>query len=56
MYSGHLMDELMDMVARAERHAEQIKVAPEPQVETMIYFAPPYLYDTANQHALVGVA
>jgi hypothetical protein len=55
MYSGHMIDELMDMVARAERHAEEIKVAPEPQVE-MSYYAPRYLYETVNQHAMAGVA
>lgn len=54
MYSGHLMDELMNMVARAERHAEEMRVAPAP--EAIEYFAPRYLYEATNQHALVGVA
>ncbi len=55
MYSGHMMDELMDMVARAERHAEELRVAPE-VVDAVEFYAPRYLYDSANQRALVGVA
>lgn len=55
MYSGHMIDELMDMVARAERHAAELR-APEPQAETLEFYPSRYLYDTANQQVLVGVA
>jgi hypothetical protein len=56
MYSGHLMDELMDMVARAEQHAQSTRVAPESKLDEMDYFAARYAYEATNQHALMGVA
>ena len=56
MYSGHLMDELTEMVARAERHATELMATPETQPETVAFYAPRYLYGSSNQQALVGVA
>lgn len=56
MYSGSLIDELTEMVARAEAHAREQQrmqsAAAEPQVE---YFAPRYVFEPA-QTALIGVA
>ena len=55
MYSGKLMDEIMQMVARAEAHANEIKaeqVRPEPYV----VYASRSMYDGTTPTALVGAA
>ncbi len=55
MYSGHLMDELMDMVARAESHAQEMKTA-EVRPEPAGYYVPRFVYESSTQQVLVGVA
>jgi hypothetical protein len=55
MYSGRLMDELMQMVERAEEHAQELKtlaVQPEP----IRFYAPQFPYEKPNQQVYVGVA
>lgn len=55
MYSGHMLDELVQMVARAEEHARDTSVA-EPEVQAPAIYVSPFLYESRNQHAFVGVA
>jgi hypothetical protein len=57
MYSGHMIDELMEMVARAEDRALHVSLAvPEPAAVDEIYL-PRFLFEpAAQQPALVGVA
>ena len=50
-----MIEELMNMVARAERHAEEIKSTPDDS-EALDFYAPRYVYETSNQQALAGVA
>ena len=57
MYSGRLMDDLITMVARAEEHAKELKVAEaEHEPESYVFYASRYIYDRAAQHAMAGVA
>jgi hypothetical protein len=56
MYSGHLMDELMQMVTRAESHAQQLKVATEAEPDPGTYFVPRFAYERTNQPVHAGVA
>ncbi len=55
MYTGEIIDELIEMVARAERHAGQLKTAaPEPMFEVL---APRFFFETSTtQPYLIGVA
>jgi hypothetical protein len=57
IYTGELIDELIEMVARAENRAvQQIVAAPEPAAG-FESFAPRFLYDAAvTQPVLIGVA
>ena len=55
MYSGRLMDELMQMVARAEAHAQELKTV-EMQPEPIRFYAPRFLYESSTQREYVGVA
>jgi hypothetical protein len=55
MYSGHLMDELMHMVAQAEAHAKELR-AEQAEPETYIQFASRFIYDGVTQPALAGAA
>ena len=55
MYSGKMLSELMDMVARAEEHAKQIKVDEE-QPEPYALYVSRLIYDQATQHAMMGAA
>jgi len=55
MYSGNLMDDLMQMVARAEEHAKEIK-AEQAQPEPYVVYASRLIYDGATQTAFVGAA
>jgi len=56
MYSGKLMDELMQMVTRAEAHARELKTEQE-QPEPYESFASRFIYDGATQqHAMLGAA
>jgi len=55
MYSGKLLDELMQMVARAEEHATEIK-AEQAQPEPYVMYASRLIYDGTTQAALVGAA
>jgi hypothetical protein len=55
MYSGKLMDELMQMVARAEEHANEIK-AEQAQPEPYVVYASRLIYDGTTQSALMGAA
>ncbi len=57
MYSGKMLDELMEMVARAEEHARTLKAeVAEPAPQPYVFYASRYIYDGATQPALVGVA
>ena len=56
MYSGHLMDELMQMVARAESHAQALKAAAEVEPEPPGFQASRFIYEGTTQQVLVGVA
>ena len=56
MYSGHLMDELMQMVARAEGHAQEMKAAAEVQPDPVGFYVPRLVYEGTNQQVLAGVA
>ncbi len=57
MYSGNMLNELMDIVARAEEHAKALKAAElEVALEPYAFYASPYAYDGATQHELAGVA
>ncbi len=57
MYSGNMLNELMDIVARAEEHAKALKAAElELELEAYPFYASPYAYDAATQHELAGVA
>lgn len=57
MYNGKLLDELMEMVARAEEHARLLKAAEaQAEPESYAFYASRYIYDGAPQHAMVGVA
>jgi hypothetical protein len=56
MYSGHLMDELMQMVTRAESHAQQLKAATEAEPDPGTYFVPRFAYERTNQPVHAGVA
>jgi hypothetical protein len=57
MYSGSLIQDLVEMVARAESHAQQqFNVAAEAEPEPMVMFMPRYGYERSNQQAYVGVA
>jgi hypothetical protein len=55
MYSGKLMDELMQMVARAEEHASEMK-AEQAQPEPYVVYASRLIYDGTTQPQLVGAA
>jgi hypothetical protein len=55
MYSGRLMDDLMQMVARAEEHAKELKAEPvEPK--PYVFYTSRYIYEAAAQTAYAGVA
>ena len=57
MYSGKLMDNLMDMVARAENHAQELRAAAEVKPAPVSLYVPNYyVYDTTSRQSLVGVA
>ena len=56
MYSGHLMDELMQMVARAEQHAQEMKASAEVRPDPVGFYIPRMVYENPNQQALAGVA
>lgn len=56
MYSGKLMDELMQMVARAEEHAQELKAAEIVEPEPYIAFVSRFIYEGTNQQVLAGVA
>jgi hypothetical protein len=56
MYSGHLMEELTQMVARAESHAREIKAAAEVQPDPVGFYVPRLVYDGNSQQVLAGVA
>lgn len=57
MYSGNMLNELMQMVARAEEHARAMKAAEvEIEPEPYTFYVSPYVYDGAAQHELAGVA
>jgi hypothetical protein len=53
MYSGHLLEQLVEMVARAEEHAREMKTA---DAEAVRVYAQAFGYETGNQRALAGVA
>lgn len=55
MYSGHMLQELMEMVARAEDHAREIKTSEVDELATALY-APALVYERSNQQAFLGVA
>ena len=56
MYSGNLMNDLMQMVARAEEHARELK-AQQAEKESYVFYASRFIYDGATQpHAMVGAA
>jgi len=56
MYSGKLMEELMQMVTRAEAHARELK-AEQAEPEPYVFYASRLIYDGATQqHAMVGAA
>ena len=55
MYSGNLMNELMQMVARAEEHARQLQVE-QAEPEPYVFYASRFVYDGTTQHAMVGAA
>jgi len=56
MYSGHLMDDIMAMVARAESHAQEMKAAAEVKPDPVGFYVPRYVYDGNSQQVLMGVA
>ncbi len=56
MYSGHLMDELTQMVARAEEHAHELEPAPKAAPEPYVSFVSRYIYDGATEQVYAGVA
>lgn len=55
MYSGHMMQELMEMVARAEQHARDMKVEQADELAEALY-APALVFERSNHQAFVGVA
>ncbi len=57
MYNGEMIDELIDMVERAEdRAAHRLLALPE-AAESFEVFAPRFIYDSpASQPVLIGVA
>jgi len=55
MYSGHMMQELMEMVARAEQNAREMKAAEADEMAQALY-APALVYERSNQQAFVGAA
>ena len=55
MYSGKLMEELMQMVARAEEHANEI-MAEQEQPEAYVFYSSRSAYDATTQPALMGAA
>ena len=57
MYSGNMLNELMEMVARAEEHAKSLQAAEVAiELERYAFYASPYAYEAATQHELAGVA
>jgi hypothetical protein len=55
MYSGRLMDDLMELVARAERNAQPVQVQAEDKPELVSFIASRFGYDN-NQQYIAGVA
>ena len=55
MYSGHMLDGLMQLVARAEENARELKASAEEE-QADAFYAQAFLYEAANQQALAGVA
>ncbi len=56
MYSGNMLNEIMNMVARAEEHAKELKAEQE-KPEPYVFYASRFIYDNATQqHAMVGAA
>ena len=54
MYSGNMLNELMEMVARAEEHAKELKAERE-QPEPYVFYASRFIYD-GQQQAMIGAA
>lgn len=53
MYSGHMLEELVRMVARAEEHARDTRID-EPEVRTIAMYVPAYTYEMQNQQVFMG--
>ena len=56
MYSGHMIDELTQIVAQAEEHARTMKAEAEAEPQAYEFYASPYVYDGSTQQVLAGVA
>lgn len=55
MYSGHMLQELMEMVARAEQHAREMRAEQADELAMALY-APALLHESSNRQAYVGAA
>ena len=55
MYSGQMLEELVQMVARAEEHARETRVS-EPEMHMAPMYMPAYTCEAQNQQVFVGVA
>ncbi len=54
MYTGHMIEELIDLVARAEDHAQGAAAAPGIKLDEIPM--PQFFYEPAQQPAIIGVA
>ncbi|MGH9521446.1 MAG: hypothetical protein ACRD3E_02810 [Terriglobales bacterium] len=54
MYSGHMLQELMEMVARAEQNAREMKLEQNDELAKALY-APALLHEASNR-AYMGAA
>ena len=55
MYSGHMLDQLVELVARVEENAREIRVS-EPEPERAEVYSSAFLYEVPSRQILVGVA
>ena len=55
MYTGEVIDELLDLVGRAEQHARSLRMA-EPAARAERDFTPQFLYPAESGPMMMGVA
>ena len=55
MYSGRMLEQIVELVARAEENAREITVS-EPEPQRAAVYSSAFLYEVPSQQVLVGVA